>query len=144
MGAAGRSAALTLKLCSSSWPAGRTGTVSPGRTLPRAQCNRRTACWRRQRASLGGRGAALPHTPLSCTLRAPGEGLCGTISGSDRRGTLLFPSNPHQSSRDSSLRRNSIGQPLEGNHAPSKNAGLLLFRILPNFLGGIRLEGSAV
>lgn len=30
-----------------------------------------------------------------------------------------------------------------GKPRPFKNAGLLLFRILPNFLGGIRLQGSA-
>ena len=76
MGAAGRSAALTLKLCSSSWPAGRTGTVSPGRTLPRAQCNRRTACWRRQRASELGRprcGSA-PHA-AQLHIESPWRGL---------------------------------------------------------------------
>lgn len=104
MGAAGRSAALTLKLCSSSWPAGEPG-LSALEELSRGPSvtGGPHAGGDRERASLGGRCAALPHTPLNCTLRAPGEGLCRTISGSDRRGTLLFPSNSHQSSRDSSL-----------------------------------------
>lgn len=104
MGAAGRSEALTLKLCSSSWPAGEPGLSA----LEELSCGPSAtggphAGGDREGASLGGRCAALPHTPLNCTLRAPGEGLCRTISGSDGRGTLLFPSNPHQSSRDCSL-----------------------------------------
>lgn len=56
-----------------------------------------------ERESPGGRCAALPHTQLNCTLQAPGEGLCRTISGSGGRETLPFPSNPHQSSPDCSL-----------------------------------------
>lgn len=124
IGAAGRSEALTLKLCSSSWPAGEPGLSA----LEELSCGpSATGLEETEGASLEGRCAALPHTPLNCTLRAPGEGLCRTISGSDGRGTLLFPSNPHQSSRDSSLWRNSIGQPLEGNHAPSKMLGCCFF-----------------
>ena len=86
-------------------------TVSPGKGFPWSLCTRLTrileekgiAGTERERESLGGRCAALPHTQLNCTLQAPGEGLCRTISGSGGRETLPFPSNPHQSSRDSSL-----------------------------------------
>lgn len=55
---------------------GRTGTVSPGRTLLWSQCNRRTACWRRQRGSELGRPmcSSAPHA-AQLHIESPWRGL---------------------------------------------------------------------
>lgn len=124
----GREVGGSLKLCSSSWPAGGRD-CQPWKNSPPVVPVQ--PGWRRQRERARPMCSSAPHA-AQLHIESPWRGLCRTISGSDGRGTLLFLATLINLLRIAPSEGIRLDSPWR-KPRPFKNAGLLFF-ILPNFL----------